>query len=223
MHTSSMFLPAYESLPARRARWVVSPFGSKRLGDTSGDDLTLLTIQSSEAYRILCRDGVLRADPELRDSDFIEPYAWMEKVAEERLPTRGSALLWLWAQTTRKQIRLIAAPHARSAVLLTVRADRSEVLLSHFDEWHSCLNNGPVILPQPGETDDAWWARAAPIIDEFRAARDATSKCAAGSRLRLEQTWESILDQSWWTPNDYIQAVAHEIRADQVTRAVKIR
>lgn len=223
MHSSSVFLPAYEDLPVRTARWVVSPFGRQWLGDTSGEELTLRTMQSADGYRALQCDGVLRARRDLREELFLDAYSWMEGVAADRLPTSGDALLWFWAQTTRSQLRSMEAPHARGDVLLTVRMPRSEVLLSHFDEWHSCLNNQPVILPEPGEDDDTWWTRAEPIIDWFYKARDASGRHPAHVRAQIEDTWHGIFDQSHWKSREYIQAVAHQIRAEDVIGAVKVR
>jgi hypothetical protein len=222
VHPVAVLLPPYHDLPKRPARLVVSPFGVQKLGGFSGEELTLWTIQSADAYRALQRDGVLRARPELRDADFIQAYTWIEGVAAEVLPTSAPALLWFWAQTTRRQIRLMGAPYAKGEVLLTVRIESSRVLVSHFDEWHSCLNNSPVVLAHPGEDDDAWWARAEPIIDVFRDARAADGTHPVEVRRQMEDTWQGIFDRTLWKPSDHLQAVAHEIRAEQVSRAVRI-
>lgn len=224
-------LPSYNDLPTRAWWRIVSPLGRRRLGDLSADPLELWTFQSEAAYRVLAETGVLVGDPALADPDLGHAYPWMKLHADRRLPTDGSGLIWLWPTTTRRGL-VDQAKHARSDVLLTVRMPRDHVLLSEFDDWHVALNNGFHVAPKLGEDAEAHWARAEPILDEWDARlRDAgIDRGAVGReewspdlRDEAERSWEAILDPAKWRPGAHLQAVAHQIRAEQIVDAVRVR
>ena len=228
--TIAVVVPAYDDLPTRPWWLVVSPVGRHRFGDLSADPLLLWTFQSEAAYRTLVETGVLVGDPTLADPDLGHAYPWMLAQANSRLPTDGPGLLWLWPTTTRRSL-VDQAKHARGDVLLTVEMPRNHVLLSEFSDWHTPLNNGLHVAPEPGESDDEWWARAEPIIDDWHDRLDAA--CAYGKpgrdhwpaplRDEAERSWEAILDPATWRPEAHLQAVAHAIHAEQVTAAVRVR
>lgn len=188
------------------------------------------TFQSEAAYRTLAESGVLEGDPALADLDLRHAYSWMKQQADSRLPTEGAGLLWLWPTTTRRSL-VDQAKHARGDVLLMVRMPRDHVLISDFDDWHTALNNGFHVPPEPGESDDAWWIRAEPIIDDWRARLETAGvdqrlgrdHWPAPLREEAERSWEAILDSTTWRPTTHLQAVAHAIHAQQVVSAVRVR
>lgn len=192
--------------------------------------MLLWSFQSEGAYRTLAKTGVLEGDPALADVDLGHAYPWMKSQADSRLPTDGPGLLWLWPTTTRRSL-IDQARHARGDVLLTVRMPRSHVLLSDFDDWHIALNNGFHVAPEPGESDDDWWARAEPIIDDWHDRLDAAGvdgKPGRGNwpahlREEAERSWEAILDPATWRPGAHLQGVAHAIRAEHVVFAARVR
>ncbi|WP_408897732.1 DUF3841 domain-containing protein [Nocardioides sp. R1-1] len=223
--------PSYEDLPQRRWWRIVSPVGRRRLGDLSADPLILRTFQSAAAYRVLAETGVLEGDPTLADADLGDAYSWMKAQADRRLATDGPGLLWLWPTPTRRSL-IDQAKHARGDFLLTVRMPREHVLLSEFSDWHIALNSGFHVPPEPGESDDEWWSRAEPILDDWddrlRAAgvdRDASGRDHWPPNLRdeAEASWEAILDPATWRPRAHVQAVAQCVHAEQVVAAVRIR
>lgn len=200
------------------------------MGDLEADPLTLWTFQSEAAYRTLAATSVLEGDPALADEDLGHAYPWMKLHADSRLPTDGPGLLWLWPTTTCRSL-IDQARHAPGDVLLTVRMPRSHVLLSEFDDWHTPLNNGFHVAPKLGESDEAWWARAEPIIDDWYDRLDSAGaervpgrdQWPARLREEAERSWEAILDPDTWRPGAHLQAVAHAIHAEQVTAAVRVR
>ncbi|HYO38963.1 MAG TPA: DUF3841 domain-containing protein [Nocardioidaceae bacterium] len=225
-----MLLPGYPSLPRRPPWWAVNRVGRRWLGDIGSDPLRLWTFQSEDAYRQLAATGSLVPLPEHRGSDFVRSYEWMEQVAGDRLTTDGPSLLWLWARVTRADL-CRNAQHARGDVLLELLLPRSRVVLSHYDEWHSVLNESIVVTPRRGVNDDEWWARTEPLLDAFRERLTALGLPIGLGRMRswpdawrreVRATWPGVLDQSWWKPTDYVQAVTHQLHADDVVQAVRI-
>lgn len=190
----------------------------------------LWTFQSAGAYRVLVETGVLEGDPALADMDLGHAYPWMLAQADSRLPTEGRGLLWLWPTTTRRSL-IDQARHAPGDVLLTVEMPRDRVLLSEFSDWHIALNNGIHVPPEPGESDEAWWARSEPILDDWYARLDAAGidgrpgrdHWPAPLRGEAERSWEAILDPATWRPGAHLQGVAHAIHAEHVVSAVRVR
>ncbi|MCL2736544.1 MAG: DUF3841 domain-containing protein [Propionibacteriaceae bacterium] len=170
---------------------------------------------------------MLRATPDraLDDELFRQPYEWMQRQAEVRLPTDGGQLLWLWARTRRREL-VDATRYAPGQVLLTVRMDASHVLLSDFDDWHSCLNRSPNVPEVPGETSEELTMRMDAIWDDFTGrlgtvGRDDIAAWPADLRADVEKSWEAFFDRDYLAKRPYVQAVVHEIRADDVIRAVR--
>ncbi|WP_436702383.1 DUF3841 domain-containing protein [Nocardioides sp. BYT-33-1] len=223
-------LLGYDDLPTRPWWRIVSPLGRGRLGDLTANPLTLWTFQAPDAYLALTETGALGPSPEFEDPDLAHAYPWMRRHAGSRLPTEGRGLLWLWPMTTRRSLRE-QAKHAGRDVLLTVRMPREHVLLSDFGAWHVVLNNSFHVAPEVGESDDAWWARAEPIIDDWHS-RLAASRAGgepdrdhwpAPLREEAERSWEAIFDSATWRAGTQLQAVAHAVHAEQVVAAVKVR
>lgn len=215
-------LPRYDRLP-RRTPLVAAPWMAKPVLD--GDTLTLITLQTPGAYEVLQRDGVLHGDPVLGDPDFAEGYSWMARQMKERLPTSGDGMLWLWARTRRRDL-LDDLRHARGDVLLTVRVPRERALLSDFCDWHQVLNHAINVAPLPGESDEQWEAR----FDIERGAWDERTRPYDGVpfdewphdlRAETEASWDAIFDLNLVPPHRPIQATVHELRAQDVVRAVR--
>ena len=53
-----------------------------------------------------------------------------------RLPTKGNAAVWFWAQIRRQEL-VELSKESPEEVLLTCRVPRERVLLSQFGDWHS--------------------------------------------------------------------------------------
>jgi hypothetical protein len=151
----------------------------------------------------------------------------MERMAAVRLPARGRHLIWLWARSSRNRFR--GSP-VQGEVVLTMSIPRDHVLLSEFRQWHDVLNDQPTIPQQHGESDDDWWTRAEPVLGDSAARVTAAGVPAnPGHRNELpqrlhdevEHSWDAIFEPNYWHREDWIQGVVHEIRAEQVVRAVR--
>ncbi|MEG3614655.1 DUF3841 domain-containing protein [Isoptericola haloaureus] len=222
--TSVASLRPYERLPHRLARVVTVP--RLRTPDLTSGMLTLVTLQSREAYQVLARDGVLCGDPMLGDPDFSEAYGWMAEQMRHRLPTTGNGMLWAWARTPRTAV----VEHARQvpgSVLLTLRVARDRVLLSDYIDWHQVLNRCINIAPLPGETDAEWGRR----FDVEWDAWDERTRCfdrvalalwPLDLRAEIEASWEAIFDLATIPPHRSLQATVHELTERDVVRAVRI-
>ncbi|WP_162891205.1 DUF3841 domain-containing protein [Aeromicrobium sp. A1-2] len=211
------------ALPARLA----APARSLRLPEESGR-IRLHTLQHAAVLRDLETKGVHRPPRWPADHDFAESYSWMHEQMARRLPTTGEGIIWSWAQIRRRDLTP-DCPEARGEVLLSVDLPRDRVLLSHFGDWHCVLNRMIHVEGRPGEDDDAYDRRVDPIYDAFFDRREAAGLTHEpvkvwpdDLRQQAESSWTAIFDQSSWPPRDAIQATVHEIRAEDVVRAVRI-
>lgn len=214
-------------LAVPRARSLVLP---------SADQVTipLFSVQSLEAYDILTKTGLLRCDSREGTTteypEFAESYSWLSGQMRRRLrPETGESesIMWAWAQIKWRDLyNDLRFRRPGGAVLLTLAFPRERVLLSGFGEWHDVLNRSLSIAPLRGESDDDWWKRAEPLLDDF----SDRSKAYRGSPLsewpqelrnELEQSWESIFDPRRWG-SFAVQATMREIRSSDVVRAVRI-
>lgn len=196
----------------------------------------LHTFQTFEAFDELRRIGVLEGSPRYWTEDFAEAYRWMKREMDRRLPTSGDGMVWMWAATTRRDL-LGSARRARGDVLVSVRIPRKHVLLSHFGDWHCVLNRTLLI---PGDRDAPWpdWETHCDRVwdDWSERTRDCFQSPLKAwpepLREELERSWQAIFDPAtWvesydgasWVPARYLQATAHRITLDEVTRAVRLR
>jgi len=195
----------------------------------------LHTFQTVEAFDELRQTGVLEGWPRYWEEDFAEAYQWMKREMDRRLPTSGDGMVWMWAATTRRDL-LGSARRARGDVLVSVRVPRKHVLLSHFGDWHCVLNRALLI---PGDRDVPWpdWeAEFDRIWDDWS---ERTQNCFQSPlkvwpgplREELERSWQAIFEpERWVESNDgaswvaahRLQATAHRITLDEVTRAVRL-
>ncbi|WP_350225255.1 DUF3841 domain-containing protein [Arthrobacter sp. efr-133-TYG-118] len=167
------------------------------------------------------------ADPTRAWTEFPDAYAWMYRQMQSRLPTRGKGVLWLWAKIRRRDL-LSHCRRSRGKVLLTCRISRERVLLSEFDDWHRVLNGSPNLLAHPGESDDAYSNRLNMVLDNFfnqvsaaGVEHEPVSTWPADLRHEIEASWESIFDPTNYPRISYWQATVHELRAEDVTEAVR--
>lgn len=113
------------------------------------------SIQSTEAFATLNRDGVLYCDSprtalylDEPDNDiFSRSYAWMTVQMEKRMrvprPEPANYPLWVWVQvgSYRKEFHPSSDEYEHGkSVLLTLDVPEDEILLSDFDIWHCVLN-----------------------------------------------------------------------------------
>lgn len=220
-------LPPLSELPRRRPWRLVSPLGSRTLGDLDRDPIRLWTTQSAEAYDVLVRSGVLAPDPALADPDFTDAYAWLQAEADRRLPTSGPGMLWLYARHERRYLPMLNA-RARGEVLLQVEMPREHVLLLSGGDWVCVLNSSLLVPLLPGESDDAWWPRAEPLVEDFHDRQAAAWRAgnAAGALVlqrELEDSWRSVFEREQWGRRGTVEAVVHAVHASQVVWARRIR
>lgn len=218
-------LCSYDALPTHH--WLIAPPVSLRC-DPTAQTLKLYTIQSRQAYEELVREGVLIGDSTLGCPEFREAYSWMHRAMGRRVvPGRGTGLLWLWARTSRSQLRR-DAKQSHGDVLLSARVDRDRVLVSEFSDWHAALNRVLHVPAIVGEKEDTWERRADEAFEDFegRAAPFVDLPLAQWPkelRDEIEGSWESIFDPATWEAKRPLQATMRELRAADVVRAVRIR
>jgi hypothetical protein len=148
-----------------------------------------------------------------------------------RLPTIGTAALWLWARTTRRDL-VSCCRRSRGQVLLTCRVPRERALLSHEVEWHHVLNGSLGEMPRlPGESGDDAFARWEKASDAFEARLEAAGvkrrtaparDWPADLREEIEQSWERIFDRRSYGPHEFWQATVHALHAGDLVEAVRI-
>jgi len=197
--------------------------------DPEVEPLTLYTIQSVVALERLRSNGELHGDPALGEEYFAEGYAWLSLRMREYLGRHGAGegMLWLWARERRgalvDQLRVDRA----DAVLLTVSVARERVLLTDFDDWHDVLNRRLHVPLLPGESEDQWWARAEPLMDEWdervgRHRSQPLDSWPVDLREELEASWLPIVVPGPSSDARHVQAAIRMLRIDDVVRAVRV-
>lgn len=197
--------------------------------DPEADPLTLYTVQSVEAFEWLRSGGELRGDPALGEEHFAEGYAWLSARMREHLGRHGAGegMLWLWARERRHDLVDQLRAESSAVVLLTVSVARERVLLTDFDDWHDVLNRRLHVPVRPGESDDQWWARAEPLMDEWDARvgqhrSQPLESWPATLRSELEASWLPIVAPGPSPDTRHVQATIRMIRRDDVVRAVRV-
>lgn len=172
---------------------------------------------------------MLRGDACLAEPAFADAYAWLAAEMDRRVSTTGPGMLWAWARIGRRQL-VSNVRRARGDVLLTVDVSAERALVHSYDDWHAVLNRALLVPARRRETAEQWWARAEQIIDEFEARVDAGGhrQLSLGEwpkelRAELEASWTAIFDPGTWEPGAHLQAMLHELRAEDVVAAARIR
>lgn len=229
-----MFLP----LPARRvpAGWAVRGVRF----DVRADVLTLRSMLSPAAYRVLATEGVLRAHASLIDTFYVDAYDWLRAQARRRVPGAvGRYPIWCWAQIRRSDLLHNVRSTARldpGSVLVVCRIGRERCLLTAYDDWHSVLNGSPLVpwptVAHPDRDDAERWARWERCLDEAYedvnrqlakagVPRQPVSGWPTGLRKSIGQGWEHIFDLDAYPPDEYWRATVEELHADDVVAAVR--
>jgi hypothetical protein len=217
--------PGPATLEARRApAREALPFGPVGY-DLTAPELLLHTLVSADAWDVLVRHRVLRADPARIDDHFRASFDWIRKQAHRRLPTAvGRYPLWAWARIPRADLLTFVARCARwdpGSVFVTVRVPRERVLLSLFDEWHAVLNGVPA-FPDDMAADvvDAWFDRLSASVPDWMLPGRSWSEWPAQLRAELEQSWMRIFDVDTAPNRAWVQATVEELFANDVVDAV---
>lgn len=180
------------------------------------------------AARALSEGVRLVGEPRRGDPDFQDSYSWMLKqMAERNVPGPRDAMLWLYAATTGRELR-VNARRARGEVMLSVRVPRRRVLISDLADWHAVLNQYLHVPLLSGESEEAWEKRWVALDDDFTARTEHCSSRPVAQwpealRSELETSWEAIFDPATWVAGRTLQATLRELRAEDVLRAVRIR
>lgn len=98
------------------------------------------TIQTIEKWNEVKNSSYLLGVHDHIWPDFIEPYHWMMKQMDEKIPNyKGEYPIWVW--TDRPDLR--ESGHLNKGdrgVLLKIEIEDHRVLLSDFQAWHFVLN-----------------------------------------------------------------------------------
>ena len=210
-----------------RPYWLPGPWRAASI-DPASTHLLMHTIQRAAVWDDLVRVGVHRPPRWDDDHDFAEGYEWMHWQMTSRLPTSSDGIVWLWAQNTRRDLGSVRTKPGD--VAMTCRIPREKVLVSHFSDWHCVLNRSLFLRPLPGENDELAWHRLEPVLDDFLDRRDTAGMTRQPLvtwpeelRREAEASWEDIFDATLWTDRSVLQATTHELRAEDVVRAVRVR
>ncbi|WP_240372754.1 DUF3841 domain-containing protein [Brevibacterium zhoupengii] len=226
-------LRAFDDLPA--VPWFIAPLmtaaasrRASRAATPRQELLTLSTFQTKEAYDALLDEGVLIGDPTRGWDEFQEAYAWLMRAMEDRgVPGPAGGMVWLWPNPTQRRIRT-HAKQAKGDVLLTACLPPDQVLISEFADWHLPLNRMLHVPRADGEDYGVWDERARRVEADFDSRLGKWKRLPLADwplelRDEIENSWEAIFDSMTWQPDSTLQATAHQLHADDVIDAVRIR
>lgn len=169
--------------------------------------MRLWTVQPLSDYQSWQEKGIYRTNPVRVITDFHRSYDWLISQMQWRLPPAPASCtspVWAWFQAhneakPRPDLRYGARlPKGIRGVLLTVKVDENEVLLSDFDLWHYVLND--------------WYLPDTYSEEDYKT-----------TRLEREKSWERIFDLDF-APTDIarpraekqIQATFWELHNKQI-------
>lgn len=176
----------------------------------------LWTIQHRDAYQLLMKKGVLRANEQFLfcKDELRFAYDWMAKQMKIRIGSPPDSIkypVWAWyqweGQKTRRDLRFSGyAKRGTPMVQLEFEIDEKKILLSDFDDWHVVLNN-------------TYLADNKQDFDDFYATSHKDRK------HEIEISWNKIFETEkycpdWNTPLDSksIQATLWEINISQIKK-----
>lgn len=98
------------------------------------------TIQKLKAWNEAKLKGFLTGDNNYIDKEwFLDSYTWMMNQMSKRLPNyKEEYPVWLWLSTDNISFSELLQDNY---VLLEVKLDENQVLISNFDAWHFVLND----------------------------------------------------------------------------------
>lgn len=202
--------------------------------------MRLWSIQHLNAYRVLCEQGVLRANEQYLfpqgEFPLTHAYSWMIEEMKQRIgpPPHGVRFpIWAWVQWEgkRKARSIRQQGHASPGtpmVQLTIDLPDDQVVLSDFDLFHFCLMF--CFLPSD-EQQDRMFEEAcsrAGVRESDLQLNDLQSPALSRLRQQAEHSWQKIFDLSFWNASLYgdprrrtIQATFWELRIEQVRKVQK--
>ena len=188
--------------------------------------MTLWTIQSIAAWKILQREQVLFADQRYSENLFLDAYRWMAKKMVRRIESESEIVslpLWAWYQWEGKRRK----PDLRSSGYLSkgqrgvrIEFEQSDkgVLLSDFELWHYVLNYW--YLPRTVADGEAFEAELSEHNLSFFEMKPLPVRAYHQS---IENSWDRIFDLDWVDeeithPFDKksIQATFWQVHFDQI-------
>jgi len=162
--------------------------------------MTLWTIQSIAAWKILQREQVLFADQRYSEDLFLDAYRWMAKQMERRIesePEITSLPLWAWYQWEVKDVNPIYAgvliyPKA-NAVYESNSSNQTKEFAIRFDLWHYVLQLLVSSLePWPMEKH-----LRPSCLNTICLFFDAKPLPVRAYHQRIEDSWDRIFDLDW--------------------------
>lgn len=139
---------------------------------------------------------------------FPEAYTWMVEQMKKRLPNfNGDHFpIWVWKRRIDRNEEALLEKKQRG-VILHLDIPEEDILWSSFDEWHTILNESPIVF------DELEW-------NEFEEK--------GFPRVEVIKTWERLFDHDWlskrpidWSGdfnNHWLQGVVPRITMEQVKR-----
>ena len=193
--------------------------------------MTLWTIQSIAAWKILQREKVLFADQRYSLDLCLDAYRWLVKQMERRIgprPENTSLPLWAWYQwgdvkRRKPDLRFSAhLPKGQRGVRIEFEQSDKGVLLSDFVLWHYVLNYS--YLPRTIADDEAFDAEFDAELSKHNLSFFETKHLPVRAyHQRIEKSWEHIFDLDWFAedithPVDKksIQATFWQLHFDQI-------
>lgn len=165
--------------------------------------ISFWTNQTIEAWNEALEKGYLIGKPKYIWEELKEPYHWMMKQMETRLPYyNGEYPIWVWTEKPdlRRSGHFEKGTHA---VCLELKILSERVLLSDFDAWHCVLNNGFLAL------DENEW-------DAFYRGELKMTKEESWERIF---NFESLKNEPWWNDTKlHLQGVTGKIDISQVRK-----
>lgn len=163
--------------------------------------MTLWTIQSLAAWKILQRDQVLFTDQRYSEGQFLEAYRWMIKRMEHRIgpkPEDVSLPLWAWYQYDRFEkrkpdLRSIGyLPKGQRGVRIEFEHPDEGALLSDFSLWHYVLNYW--YIPRTLADQEAFEAE---LSEHNLSYYEMKPLPVLEYHQRMEGSWDRIFDLDW--------------------------
>ena len=193
--------------------------------------MTLWTIQSIAAWKILQREKVLFNDRRYSEELYLDAYRWMVKQMERRIgprPENTSLPLWAWYQRhdskkRKPDLRFSAyLPKGERGVRIEFGQSDKGVLLSDFELWHYVLNY--IYLPQTIADGEAFDVELEAELSKHNLSFSEVEHLPVRAyHQRIEESWERIFDLDWFDeeithPFDEksIQATFWQLHFDQI-------
>lgn len=147
--------------------------------------IRIYTLQDKDGIEAAQERGFFKGEPgAIEEQWFLPAYRWMQAQMAARLPDfSGDLPVWAWAK--RPIVRRKRNPDQRETrTRITALVPRRRILFSCFHDWHSCLNNSPVIQ------SNAEW-------DAYERAYPLHNMSAAQKRdhqTYIKSTWDKVFD-----------------------------